>query len=353
MLIAPAMHVSLWALAFAASPHPEAIIEAQCRTQAADPRNPWALAHGMVAFGPRFRAADGRLAADIIVHDFARSDPLDSGLWTFATFEGDTPIEPHANLLVKALVESGLALSTRFPHAGGEVSLEQLVRSVERDADPFLLARDWANSAWTLDLLAGARSPLVSVLVPGALAHLEEEQAFLGTAMDEGAPGVPKQHQHIWSEPCGGFHLIQAVMTAARAPELQQTLGPRLARQQAIVFYRLEAERRVYDQALAAAPPDLIVPVLAQELKFYGHWLETVGRMVHEGVLKPTAAQRVQVTRARELLVATVGKLEKAGAFAKMPAYWATQHQLALDLTGDACHAVHGLALTGGPATRR
>jgi hypothetical protein len=37
------------------------------RAPAGDPKSAWALAHGMVAFGPSFAAADGRPASDVIV----------------------------------------------------------------------------------------------------------------------------------------------------------------------------------------------------------------------------------------------------------------------------------------------
>ena len=167
--------------------------------------------------------------------------------------------------------------------------------------------------------------------------------------MDHGLSSVPKQHQGIWAEPCGGLHFVEGVMAGARDPELRRTLGPRLNRQRAIVFYRLGAEHEVYDRALAEAAPELVIPVLAQELKFYGHWLEAIGLMERDGLLVASDEQRARIAEARRLLAQTVAELKRRGAFAHMEQTWRTQHQLALDLTGDACHALHGLDLTQPP----
>ena len=41
---------------------------------ASDPENPWALAHGILAFGPNLKATNGRLAIDVMVEDFAQTE---------------------------------------------------------------------------------------------------------------------------------------------------------------------------------------------------------------------------------------------------------------------------------------
>jgi hypothetical protein len=49
------------------------------------------------------------------------------------------------------------------------------------------------------------------------------------------------------------------------------------------------------------------------------------------------------VTRAHQLLEATVRRLGEAGAFRDLASLSKQQPQLYLDLVGDACHAARGL----------
>src|SRR5215211_6866403 len=109
-------------------------LRAQCLLRAAHSKNPWALAHGMTAFGSSFVADDGRRAAQVIVSDFLRkgSDPA-AGAWAFERSAPDgTPIEPHTNLLLKTLVLSGMKDSEAFPTRQGNVTVGELVKSAQR-----------------------------------------------------------------------------------------------------------------------------------------------------------------------------------------------------------------------------
>src|SRR5687767_14665227 len=44
---------------------------------ATNPKNPWMLAHGLLAFGKELKASDGRLAIDVIVDDFIDAHRLE------------------------------------------------------------------------------------------------------------------------------------------------------------------------------------------------------------------------------------------------------------------------------------
>jgi hypothetical protein len=344
------------------------VLEQQCRTQAADPKNPWALAHGITAFGPSFKAGDGRDAIDVMLNDFARRDTKDHSRFSFAEFENGEPVEPHPNLIAKTLVLAGVPLSREVKRADGRMSVNELVQSVEGGFHSEVGDAWWAREAWTLDLLAQELKPGastfkndagegydVAALEEAALAELEKQQAFLGEAMDQGKPSAPKERQLIYAHPCGGFHFIQGVLTWMRFPENRERFRARVDRQIAILFYRLGSETHVYDDALESSPKEYVLLLLAQKLKFYGHWLETVGRLEQEHTLVPSDEQKRQIAQAKELLAKTVEQLQEQKAFERMDEFRTLGKQLALDLIGDSCHAVHGLELTSGnraPATK-
>ncbi|HYO56323.1 hypothetical protein [Archangium sp.] len=337
----------------AARPPAEEVLRAQCHTWAADPKNPWALAHGIALEGRAFKARDGRSAADVIIADFLRREGPGPDL-RFDAFAADgTPVEPHPNLLVKTLLLAGHPLSRSFRASWGPVTLGALVEDLKRD-----FRRDDALSphgAWTLDALshalppgatftngAGESIPLDAVM-DEALALLEREQAELVAGMKAGLPQVPKRKQGIYAHPCGGLHLFQAVASHARHPAVRKAWGPRLDAQVDVLIYRLGSESRQYDSALTSAPPQYRLPVLIQMVKFYGHFLETLGRYREETGWKPTPAQTQAVEQARALLDGAVRRLDASGAFRDMESVKTAQYQLYLDLIGDACHAAHGL----------
>ncbi|HEX5747501.1 MAG TPA: hypothetical protein VFZ09_14745 [Archangium sp.] len=336
----------------AARPSAEEVLRTQCRTWAADPKNPWALAHGIAAEGRAFKARDGRRAADVIVSDFLHREGPDLRFDAFAA--DGTPVEPHPHLLVKTLLLAGVPASQSFRAQGGPVTLGALVEDLKRD-----FRRDAALSphgAWTLDALSHALPPgatfttgagetvRLDAVMDEALALLEREQAELLAGMKAGLPQVPKRKQGIYAHPCGGLHLFQAVASHARHPAVRKAWGPRLDTQVDVLVYRLGSESRQYDAALTSAPAAYRLPVLVQMVKFHGHFLETLGRYREETGWKPTPEQSQAVEQARALLDGAVRRLEASGAFRDMESVKAAQYQLYLDLIGDACHAAHGLS---------
>ncbi len=340
-------------------PSSKELLRTQCLLHAADPKNPWALAHGITGLGKSHLASDGRRAADVIVSDFLQKNPGDQGSpYSFAKFAADrTPIEPHPNLLVKSLVESKLPDSTTFKMSSGEkVTLGELVKSVQIGfAHVPINEGYWLNVGWTLDLLGSRLTPKTArfknragqeidfnEVMDDALAYLELAQAPIAAGMDQGLPEVPKRKQGIYSHSCGGLHLIQAVNAWARFPEVKKRWGKRLDRQIDVLFYRLGSEQRQYEAALAQAP-QYKLQLLTQMLKFYGHFLETTGRLVAENGFKPNVAQKRNIASARALLDYATVELHGMGAFDTMDEIKKSQPQIYLDLIGDACHAAHGL----------
>ena len=175
-----------------------------------------------------------------------------------------------------------------------------------------------------------------------ALAALEHADAELAAGMKAGLPEVPKQKQGIYDAPVRRPPLLPGRGELGAPPGRAQGLGERLDTQVDVLVYRLGSEARQYEAALAEAPPYRL-PLLSQSLKFYGHFLETLGRYRRENGWSPTARQQQAVTRAHQLLEATVRRLGEAGAFQGMETIAKQQPQLYLDLVGDACHAAHGL----------
>jgi hypothetical protein len=157
-----------------------------------------------------------------------------------------------------------------------------------------------------------------------------------------------RSKSHIYGHPCGGLHFVQAVLRGAgtsRDPDARA----RVRRQLALLLRRYEAERALYAQTLAARP-DARLLVSGQQLKFYGHLLETLALAEQVGALREDAALAENVGSARHRaasdLLRALEQLEQERAYARLPELGARQPQLALDLIGDGCHAVHGLRET-------
>jgi hypothetical protein len=338
------------------------VLRDQCLQFASDPKNPWALAHGICAFGTAYPASDGRKASDVIAHDFLlRNSGFDAGPTSGSPFgfqrylPDGTPVEPHTNLLVKTLVLAGDKPGTQYPTAWGKVTLAELIDSVKLgfrhvpQSDEY-----WLDAGWTLDLLSHVLKPAAAKLktadgkeldfnqvMDDALAYLERSQVELKAGMEKGLPQVDKRKQGIYAHSCGGLHLLQAVFGWARFPEVRKAWGARLQTQIAILDYRLESERRQYDAALEQAP-QYRLQILTQMVKFYGHFLETTGRLKDETGWKPTPQQRQSVEKAKAFLDHALRELDADKTFSKMAELKKSAPQIYLDLIGDSCHAAHG-----------
>lgn len=335
----------------------------QCLVHAADPKNPWALAHGMTAFGATFLANDGRKASEVITRDFLSRNVLPDGgpgsgnTYGFTRYSVDkTPVEPHSNLITKTFVLAKVPMSTALPTAWGKVTVQQLVDSVQRGFRHVPASEEyWRDVPWTLDLFSQTLKPgstiateagpvSLDTVMDDALTALEKQQADLADGLAKNLPEVPKRKQGIYAHPCGGLHFIQAVLGWSRFPEVKKKWGPRLDAQIAVLFYRLESERRQYEAALQQAP-QFRLQIFTQQVKFYGHFLETTGRLKKETGWKPSRDQQLAVNKAAALLDATVTSLEGIKAFSSMETIRGAQPQVFLDLIGDSCHAANGLNL--------
>ncbi|MBI4815371.1 MAG: hypothetical protein HY791_03900 [Deltaproteobacteria bacterium] len=323
---------------------------------ASDPTGPWAMAHGLLAFGPSLAVPNGKLVADYIVTEYSVDAELlgkKRVVFPSATFS-DEPLEPHKNLIVKTLVELGLPLDRSFALKGNKkITLDELVGQVAPIIAVPTTDDEWRHLAWSLSMLLGSRSldtvvgqdtgkPVsVRELAIASMSYLEEQQKFIEAAMLADQPeAVEKKKQGIFAHTCGGMHLIQAAVFGASKVG-DPALIDRARHQLDILAFRYLAERPIYEAALKKAPREYLLILKIQELKFYGHWLETIALAVKWGVLPVTPELKETSAEVTRQLVITVVQLEQA--YRDLDTIRTVQKQSYLDLIGDGCHAIRGL----------
>jgi hypothetical protein len=320
-------------------------LESWTRAGAADPKNAWALAHGIVGFGKELKTPDGRSAPDVIVGDYL--DKREDGFYFHLHAEG-TPVEPHADLMIKTLLESGVPPDRAFKTKVGKVTLAQIVEDAEKRFDFPSDESGWRNYAWSAYALMLAnkdsgqldteKGPVpLAALAEKTVARLEVEQQFLVPLL--GHPeALEKRRQGIYAHHCGGLHFVQAAVLGASIAKMP-ALTERVKKQLELVFFRWDAERRIYKEALWNEPKYRWL-LLVQELKFYGHVLETFALAKDYGVFEPDEAQSLKLRQIAGDLVETSSWLAdayKKEAMQQMPP------QTQYDLIGDGCHAIRGL----------
>jgi len=340
------------------------------RAPARDAADPWMLAHGLLAFGPTFEADDGRPAIDVIASHATPREVDGVQRYGFIAARDGRPIEPHPHLHVLTLSRVLADPARPLRAADGEtISLARLVddmRAVVR-----LPTSDvaWLESAWWMQAVEEAfardgKAPpglALPALRAAAVARLEQDDAVL--RLDPGpapfAPNAPmgaakRAKSHIYAHACGGLHFVQAVVTAA-ARSGDAALVDRARAQIRLLLARQRAERALYADTLASHPSATLV-LRAQQLKFFGHLLETLQHVSAVGLLEPGSTLADAVARARREatadLVDAIDGLRDAGAYEQLDALPPDQAQLRRDLVGDGCHAVHALAKAEPPPAR-
>jgi hypothetical protein len=322
---------------------------------ATDPKNPWALAHGLAAFGKDLKASDGRLAIDVIVHDFVESK-VEGGrtIWFFPLKSKDgTPVEPHPSMITKKMVEAGVPLSREFKLKKGTVTLEQLVRDREWEFKIPIDEPGWTKFAWSFTDFLKTREGQKNIVAAGgeldiddlarrALSELEAEQAFLGDLMRQQRPDqLVKQRQGIYAHTCGGFHFIQAALLGAKRLGDPTNLE-RAKTQIDITRFRWDAERRLYE-AMIRKQPEYRPILLVQQMKFFGHMLETYGFATQWGLVEPSPGHQEFVAEVAADLIDSTRELDSF--FKKQDDLLKAAPQTYYDLIGDGCHAIRGMRL--------
>lgn len=312
-----------------------------------DPKNAWAMAHGLVGFGPDLRAHDGRFVADVLVTDYGQIESRGGrNVVGFPEKAPDeSPVEPHRNLVVKAMLEGGVPLSRQFTLKDGtKVTMKQVLAGAEAEATAPKDERGWHNFAWTLSaVLAGngkpAKDPL-PLLALQTISYVESQQGFLTDLMEKRQPEkVQKKKQLIYSHTCGGLHLVQAAVRAMSTLKDEKQIA-RAKTQLDTVIFRWEAERTIYRETRRRYPQYALI-LRTQELKFYGHVIETLALAKHWGLLKADKATKARVAPILRDLLDTIDSL--AGDYNDLEKVRRGREQTYLDLIGDGCHAIRGL----------
>ena len=105
----------------------------------------------------------------------------------------------------------------------------------------------------------------------------------------------------------------------------------------------------LYARAVEQLPKQKLV-ITVQQLKFVGHWIETVNKMAAMKLFDPTADQQAAMGEAVKILVQTAKELKMTGAMDNLESLRQGNEQLYLDIVGDAAHAIRGMELALGRA---
>lgn len=355
----------------AAAPGDEALVAARTRLlgvvqdHARDPDNPWAIGHGLLALGADTTLTNGVDAVDHLFSAYAEELTVgDETLLRFPTSRGAVRIEPHADLVLKVLTETGVSPSRVVTVAGHEHTVGDLYRGslarawVQGESTGFA---SWNDTPWALQGLAswapedltwtatGDHAMTMDAFTSASVAQLRSETAFLRDAIRDGRT-VEKQRQYIFDYTCGGAHLFQGTVHAVGRGYGTETDRAQVAEELGVYFWRASGELAQLD-SLLRSQPDYAPLLLEQRLKFTGHLLESAHKAWALGVATPTDEELVLIGVLRTQLVATVQAIDALGVWDRLDAVRAADEQVYLDYIGDAAHAVRAIDLSTGQGT--
>jgi hypothetical protein len=359
------------------------ILEKVVVDHARDPGNAWAVVHGMLALGPDMQLTDGTRAVDGLLSRYGRTvDVGGTPLVGFPTHVGESLVEPHTDLILKALTESGFSPQQPVTVEGrpatlGDVYRHSLWKAWATPQETGFQEGKFNDTPWSLQALSawapeqltwtakGGRAMQLDTFTDLVVDKLVAENAELDAARDAGAPGASVQkdtRRGIFRYTCGGQHLLQgaayAVGRGFGRPENRATICDQLS----LLRWRVDVELGSIDPHLAnpQTPQPLKLILLTQRLKFLGHWLETTHKVGALGVCPLTAEDVAASERVAAELARSVDALGLLGIWADVGAVRADRsldavgrpaNQVYLDLVGDSAHAVRGIDLASGVGT--
>jgi len=342
------------------------------------PDNPWAVCHAILALGTDIQLTNGADAVDFLFEAYGevemiggeplirfpvtvsrqRSDPH-----TGVTTTVEILVEPHPDLILKTLAERGLTPSRAVQVAGRDLTLGDLYRHslykawVDSDAVGY---RHWNNVPWGLQALAtwapsglawtaeGGRRMTLDAYTHACVVKLHEESGFLRDAMREGRkpdPGLPG----IYGYTCGGAHYLQGVGYALARGFGEAGDRDLFAQQIEALFWGFPHRMAALNEGLVSAPRESM-PILAQALKYIGHFVETTHKFAALELFEPTDAQKILMVNAVGYLIGTMNQIDQLEIFDRLDEVRPVNEQLYLDFVGDSAHALRGLELATGRA---
>lgn len=325
-------------------------LEVLVKPGASDPTNPWAMAHGMVAFGKQLVANDGRSAISAML-SFGQPTTIEGrSVLRFPERTADNiPVEPHRDLILKTLAEAGVQPKDKLELKGKKITFDSLTQGAEWAFKMPTSDDDWHHFAWSFNLflntqkdrITTASGPLeLQALAKAGLLRLQEEQRFLETPHRANRPDlVQKRKQGIYGHPCGGLHLVQAVQKGV-ARFGDDTMKAQMRKQLDLVRFRWDAERRIYRYMIEKEPKYRWL-LLVQEMKFHGHVLETFAFAREAGLIEADNEHRRFIQQVAADTIDAARELEQA--YAAQEGLKKSAPQTYFDLIGDGCHAIRGL----------
>ena len=342
----------------------EQLLEQVVRTHTSNPENPWAIGHGLVALGPGLMLSNQESAVDWLFSSYAERFPVgDSWLVRFPESKGKIRIEPHPNLILKALADAGVDPERAVTVQGQSHTVGDLYRGAlaETHFDKRSGERSFPSTnelPWTLSGIASwssegtewtdqaGRKTSLNDLTDHAWMRLSTETNFLSTAMAKGE-SFSKRGQGIFTFTCGGAHLIQGVSHARALGFGHKSMDGPFSHQLKLLAFRFPIEMAQIDNG-RKTHPQFRDQLLVQRLKLAGHTLETFARLAassHQSA--PTAAD---LKAYADEVAESVGLLKSAGVFKRLNELQASNEQLYLDIVGDSAHALRGIRIATGGA---
>ncbi|HJN78365.1 MAG TPA: hypothetical protein QGF58_30915 [Myxococcota bacterium] len=331
---------------------------------ASDPGNPWAIAHGVLARGEAF-TVDGEPAVPFLYENYAEVQQIgDDKLVAFPRKnDAGVEIEPHTDLVLKAITEVGVDPHTVVHVSGEEFEVADTwrhslattyldkstgdssydspndmpwgVQALALWAPPDLRWKSFTGTEMTMDDLAKL---MVHVLT--------KESDFMIRSMMAGED-FEKRRQGVLAYTCGGAHLLQGSIAVVAGGFGGTDEREKMRVQGQLSFYRFPVEIGIYDKAMQEHPEHRLV-LMSQQLKFTGHWLESVHKLMAAGLYEPNAIEQQTLSTAIDVLISTTKELKALGAFDNLEQIDTENHQLYLDLVGDSAHAIRGVELATG-----
>jgi hypothetical protein len=348
---------------------------------ARDPGNPWAIVHGMLALGPTMKLSNDADPVDWMFEHYGEVHEVgNTELIGFPTRKDEALVEPHTDLILKALTESRVAPDRKITVGGKAFPVESLYRhSLWRawvdgrttgyqqggyNDTPWALQ---ALSAWAPAGLAwtarGGHAMSMDTFTHEVVTQLDLETQEMQAAKAAGQLVQKDTRKGLFRYTCGGQHLLQgAAYAVARGFGVEQDKAA-VCEQLAVLRWRIDVELAAIDPILQSpeATRPLQVVLLSQRLKFLGHWLETTHKIGALSVCPLGPDDEAATRRVATELVRTVDALAALGiwenllAVAQDPELETLRNgggrQVYLDLVGDSAHAVRGLDLATGKGT--
>ncbi len=337
-------------------------LEAVVRTYTRDPSDPWAVAHGLVALGAALDLNNKQPAVEWLFSTYAERFDTQAG-WgiRFPEALGKTRIEPHPDLLLKALADAGVDPARPVTVQGEPHVVGDLYRGVlaETHFDRTTGKSSFGTPndlAWTLMGLASwstkdaswtnssGQTTRLDDLTDHAWLKLSSATSFLAQAKKTDS-GFQKRGQGIFAYTCGGAHMIQGVNHAKLRGFGHPSLDGPIKLQHALLTYRYPIELQQIDSALSTHT-EFAAALLIQRLKLTGHTLETLARLSASG--HEDAPDTRALAPYVQAVTDSVQMIQKAGLFAQLDTLKVSNEQRYLDLVGDSAHALRGLRIASG-----